>query len=526
MTAVQGCSADAAEPDAESTAAAPEAPGRRQSYQQILTSTALIGGSTLVNIAFSIIRSKAMALLLGPSGVGLMGLYSSIVDTAQTVAGVGVSASGVRQMAEAAASDDEEHVARIALVLRRVSLALGLVGAVALAALCVPIARASFGDESHAIGVALLAAAVLFKLVSLGQIALVQGLRRIGDLARINMLSAFLSAVISVFLVWMFGTRGIVPALIAIAAASILVSWWYRRKVRLPPVSIGLAEMRRETRSLLSLGAVFMWSSLFLVAASYLIRIIVVRDVGFEAAGFYQAAWTLGGLYAGFLLQAMGTDLLPRLTGVADDHAMCNRLANEQAEVSILLAGPGALATLTLAPFVISFFYSPAFHAAIGVLRWISVGTMLQIIAWPIGFIIIAKGARGALFFAEAAAFVVQVGLAWLLVPVFGVAGAGMAFLFLYVWHGVLVYVLARRLTGFRFSRESAIYGAVFFAASLLVLAAFHVLPEWPATAVGFVATAVSGLFALRRLLELLPEESFPSPLRRILARLRGSSPA
>ncbi|MGN6551983.1 MAG: O-antigen translocase [Pararhizobium sp.] len=497
------------------------AAGIKQSYRQILTSTALIGGSSLVNIAFSIVRSKAMALLLGPSGVGLIGLYSSIADLTQTVAGFGVQTSGVRQIAEAAASGDEDDVARIAVVLRRVSLALGLVGAFALVVLCVPIARLSFGDGTHAIGVALLAAAVLFKLVSGGQIALVQGLRRIGDLARINMLSAFFSAVISVLLVWLLGTRGIVPALVAIAAASILTSWWYRRKVQLPAVRISGGELRREARALLSLGAVFMWSTLFLVAAAYIIRIIIVRNAGFEAAGFYQAAWTLGGLYAGFLLQAMGTDLLPRLTGVADDHLVCNRLANEQAEVSILLAGPGALATLTLAPLVISFFYTPEFHAAIGVLRWISLGTMLQIIAWPIGFIIIAKGARGALFFAEAAAFIVQVGLAWLLVPIFGAAGAGMAFLCLYIWHSVLVYVLAWRLTGFRFSRETATYGAGFVLASSLVLAAFHVLPGWQATSFGLLLTGASGLLALRRLLDLLPDETFPEPLKRVLARLR-----
>jgi hypothetical protein len=33
----------------------------------------------------------------------------------------------------------------------------------------------------------------------------------------------------------------------------------------------------------------------------------------------------------------------------------CNRLVNEQAEVGLLLAGPGVIATLTFAPLVIQF---------------------------------------------------------------------------------------------------------------------------------------------------------------------------
>ena len=39
----------------------------------------LMGGSSLVNVALSIVRNKALAVLLGPEGVGLMGLYGSIV---------------------------------------------------------------------------------------------------------------------------------------------------------------------------------------------------------------------------------------------------------------------------------------------------------------------------------------------------------------------------------------------------------------------------------------------------------------
>ena len=78
------------------------------------------------------------------------------------------------------------------------------------------------------------------------------------------------------------------------------------------------------------------------LGTAYLMRIIMLRK--FEpltAAGCYQAAWGLGGYYVGFILQAMGADFYPRLTAVASDHVECNRLVNEQAEVGLLLAGPG-----------------------------------------------------------------------------------------------------------------------------------------------------------------------------------------
>ena len=58
----------------------------KHSYGGILKSSALIGGSSMLNVAISIVRTKAMAVLLGPAGFGLMSLYGSIVDLALSMA--------------------------------------------------------------------------------------------------------------------------------------------------------------------------------------------------------------------------------------------------------------------------------------------------------------------------------------------------------------------------------------------------------------------------------------------------------
>ena len=77
---------------------------------------------------------------------------------------------------------------------------------------------------------------------------------------------------------------------------------------------------------------------------------------------------------------------------MAKDNAECNRLVNEQAEVGLLIAGPGLLATLTFAPLVIQLFYSDKFGPAVEILRWICLGMMLRVTSWPMGFMLIAKG--------------------------------------------------------------------------------------------------------------------------------------
>jgi PST family polysaccharide transporter len=466
-----------------------------------------------------------MALLLGPAGVGLLGLYSSIFDLTHSIAGMGINSSGVRQIAEAVGSGDTQRVARTAAVLRRTSMLVGLLGAALLVAFSSPLSSWTFGTRQTAAPLALLALAVLLRSISDGQKALMQGLRRIGDLARIEVVAALFGTVISLAIVYVLRDEGVVPSLVSVATITLVSSWWYRRKVQVPATSLTIPQIRTEAGALLKLGFVFMASAVLTTGAAYAVRTIVGNRLGLEAAGLYQAAWVLGGLYVGFILQAMGSDFFPRLTAVANSNVECNRLVNEQAHVSLLLAGPGVIATLTLAPWVIAMFYDTRFAGAVQPLRWICLGMTLRVIAWPMGFIVLAKGARSILFWTEVAATIVHVGLAFVLITRFGLAGAGMSFCGLYIWHGILIYAIVHRLTDFRWSTANCRIGRLFFSLISLTFCGFLMFPGWAATTIGIVAGLASGIYSLRVLCGLVSPDRIPRCAQHVLVWLRLGSP-
>jgi len=498
--------------------AAPAAATGKETYGQILKSSVLIGGSSAFNVAIGIVRTKAMALLLGPAGFGLMGLYTSVANLAQSTAGMGVNSSGVRQIAAAVGSGDAECIARTATVLRRVSAVLGLLGAALLVVLSRPVSMLTFGSYERATPVALLSLAVLFRTVSDGQGALIQGLRRISELATIAVLGGLFGTVVSVALVYLLGERGVVPSLIASAGISLLFSWWFSRRVGFETPALSASHVSQEAGALLKLGFAFMASAMLAMGAAYAVRIMIVRQIGFEAAGLYQSAWTIGGLYVGFILQAMGADFYPRLTAVVRNHHECNRLVTEQAEVSLLLAGPGVIATLTFAPLVISLLYTSAFGEAVDVLRWICLGATLQVITWPMGFIIVAQGRQAIFFWSEFAYTVIHLGLAWVFVTHLGVNGAGMAFFASYAFHGLMVYPIVRWLTGFRWSAANRRLAIVFLPLIGVVFCSFYILPFWLATVVGALAALLSAVYSARVLGRLISADRVPRPIQRLLA--------
>lgn len=501
----------------------PEVRADRSSYGQILKSTALVGGSQVVNIAVGMVRTKAMAMMLGPAGFGLMGLYGSIADLTQAIAGLGINSSGVRQMAEAAGSGDTERIARTAMVLRRTAVAVGLLGALLLLIFSGPVSQLTFGTWERRSGVALLAAAVFLQLVAGGQGALIQGMRRIADMARMNVLGAVFGAVVSVVLVYFFRENGVVPALVAVAGMALVSSWWFSRKIRVARAALGFEEVRREAGGMLGLGVAFMASSLMTMGSAYAIRIIISNQLGLSATGLYQAAWTLGGLYVGMVLQAMGADFYPRLTAVAHNHARCNELVNEQAHVNLLLAGPGVLVTLVLAPVVLSLFYAPQFAQAVDTLRWICLGIAMRVIGWPLGYILMAKGEKSLFFLSDLLWTVMHLGLAWLLVGRFGLAGTGMAFFGAYLLNAGLNYLLARQLTGFRWSEVNLRACGYFAGSVLLALALCMMLPATPALVAGAGLIGLAAFGSFRGLHELVGAEALPPAVQARLAKLFGT---
>jgi PST family polysaccharide transporter len=518
------CATEVATPSVEhSPRVAQTATPEEHTYGQILKSSALIGGSSVLNIGISILRTKAMAVFLGPAGFGLMGVYGSIVDVAQSIAGMGINRSGVRQIAEAVGSNDPERIARTVTVLRRAAIALGTLGGVLLIVFSGQLSTLTFGTDQHAGAVAALSLAVLFRLVADAQGALIQGMRRIADLARMGVLGALLGTAICIPIVYAFRERGVVASLVGIGAMMLLTSWWYSRKIQVPLPPMPASQVWHEAAPLLKLGFAFMVSAFLMMGAAYAVRTMVLRMVGFDAAGFYQAAWTLGGLYVGFILQAMGADFYPRLTAVANDNAACNRMVNEQARVSLLLAGPGVLATLTFAPLVIALFYSATFTAAVEVLRWFCLGMTLRVITWPMGFIILAKGKSHLIIWTELAWTVVNVGLSWICVRFFDLTGAGIAFFGSYIFHGLMLYPIVRHISGLRWSKANRQTGAVFLSLIAVVFSAFHVLSSYWALGVGVVAATLSGAYSVRVLFDLVSVDEMPRPLLYFLTRFRAA---
>lgn len=471
------------------------------SHRQIFKSSAIIGSASAVNILIGIAKVKVLAVLLGPAGVGLMGLYQNILGIASTLAGCGVGTSGVRQLAASAAEAETLAIVRRALWLG--NLVLGTLGGLALWLLGEPVAQWVFGDSSHAVDVGWLGLGVLLTLVAGSQTALLQGLRRISDLARVTVYSALFGAVAGIAWVYWLGQQGVIGFVLTAPAASVLVAAHYAARLPRLHSAYDWPALRQQWLAMIKFGIPFMAASLLTLATQLAARSLILREIGLDASGHFQAAWAISMTYIGFVLGAMGADYYPRLTEAIRDPSHASRLVNQQTEMALLLAGPVLLAMTTLAPWVIELLYAKSFAPATEILRWQVLGDILKVASWPMGFILLAQG-RGWIFmgteFTWNAIYLATIALG---IGEQGLAIAGMGFWFAYLAYFALLMMLASRLIGHRTDRRNLLFMLVLLLAGWLII----YLDKWSGglgDIVGLVASFVAGAYSLNRLDSLM----------------------
>ncbi|MFK8015902.1 MAG: oligosaccharide flippase family protein, partial [Gammaproteobacteria bacterium] len=298
------------------------------SHRQVFRSSAIIGGASVVNMMIGVLKVKALAVLLGPMGIGLMGLYQNVMSVASTLAGCGVGTSGVRQLA--ATPDDPATLGIVRRALWTAHLFLGLFGMVLLWLFRAPLTQWVFGHLEHTAQVGWLGIGLLLTLIAGSQTALLQGLRRIEDLARVSILSAVVGAALGVLAVYLLGSDGVIWFVVVAPAANAFVASCYA--ARLPRLSsnVEIVAVRQQWLALLKLGVPLMCAGLIMLVTQLIGRSFVLRELGLDASGYFQAAWAISMIYVGFVLNAMAMDYYPRLSAAITNHETARQLVNEQ----------------------------------------------------------------------------------------------------------------------------------------------------------------------------------------------------
>jgi O-antigen/teichoic acid export membrane protein len=342
---------------------------------------------------------------------------------------------------------DEDQVRRDALV-RRSMLFLLIVttlAAAVLAALAAPLSKLLLGHQDTTIFLI-----SVLGLWSFTNLELAYGVLRVDERLRTYAIASLtnvaMTVVASVILVVVLG-QGPQGLLLGNYGASTLVLfglWWTMRHRLVGHVGAG-----ERLAGLLRFGLPTVPAEISVYALSIVDRYYIYHAQSPSLAGLYSIAVKLAGAVA-FIVRAFQYAFPPLAYSITDD-AQASRLYGLVTTYYMAVSGWVVAGLALLGRWVLRLLAAPSFFDAYKALPWVALGWAMYGL-WVV-FLVIAGRAKVTTrnFPAAFAGLAVNVILLLVLVPPFGIAGAGVALVGAYVAMLTVMHFLTRRLFAVRF---------------------------------------------------------------------------
>lgn len=426
----------------------------QSSYRSIFKATSLFGGVQIYQILIQIIKSKFIAVLLGPAGVGIMGLYQSSLQLVHQISSLGLAQSAVRDVSEANGSNDILRISKTITVVRKLVWFTGLIGLIIVICCSPLLSKVSFGNYDYTIPFIILSITLLVDQLSAGQKVVLQGMRRLKDLAKCTAFGVTFGLMTSIPFYYWLGIEGIVPTLVLNSVCTLILSWLYSRKIKIAKVQITSKQTFEQGKQMLVMGISMSLSGIFVSIVSYVIRGFIQGNGGVEQVGLYQAGFVIMTTYVGMVMNAIGTDYYPRLAAINQDNVKCGEAVSQQGEVATMILAPMLTICLVFMPFVLQLLYSDKFLSANEYISWACVGMMLRMGSWILAYLFIAKSESKLYIINELTINLLNLIFSLIGYKYLGLTGLGIAFALEYLVYFIQVYVIARNRYNFRFSKN------------------------------------------------------------------------
>jgi O-antigen/teichoic acid export membrane protein len=465
-----------------------------------------IGGLQVVSILIGIVRSKVVALLLGPEGVGVVSVIDQIVQLVAYVSAFSLPMAAVRFLSRAH-SEGEERFRQVYAAFLRGILGLTAFGTLIAAALIAGRPGWLGSEVEHFRGYLLIAVLAVPGMVLSGFVpnvlAAAQRTRTSAALGIVTNASLATAAIAGILV---GGVGGMYLASVGTLALLVFGELNFLRVTLRLPLLDSSASLHRElsaNRGVIAFSAIFSAGAVASSVALLVMRQSVLGSSGEAAAGLLQSAYALGLAINMVLGPTNGLYLTPTMNRNIPETEKLNTALQYQTNLAAILV----LVSIPLIVFpktALWILFSGRFVAA-G--EWVFLFVLAQVVLQLAGIyqaVLIGTNRLAAFAVVTVGGHLVVTVTAALLAPSMGIAGAGAALLAgaVFTAIGGLVALRAQLAKLLKLSRFALPAYAV--TACALLGATARMYPEWTPAAFALrlgacvVTIAAGALFASR----------------------------
>lgn len=419
-----------------------------------MKSASIFGGVQLFQIIIGIVRSKFIAILLGPLGIGISGIFQSTIALITAVTGFGLSTSSIKSISSALTEADEEKVGQIVAVFKKLIFCTGLFATIVTLMLSSLLSKITFGNYNYTCAFAILSITLLINQISEGFSVLIRAKREVKLIAKSSIVGSALGLLGTIPLYYFFKINGIVPAIILTSFISFLLNYYFSEKVSFKKVKVGFVEFKAESKGMIKLGIMISLSNVISLLFYYILRVYINSSGSTIDVGLYTAGFAMINTYVGMIFNAMATEYFPKLSEVANDTLEMNATVNQQAEIALLIISPLLVFFIFFSVWVIKLLYSVSFLGITQMVILSASGMIFKLLSWAITFIFLAKGASKFYLTSETFFNILMLILNLVGYKYFGLTGLGVSFLISYVVYTLQVFYVAKKYFAYNIDKH------------------------------------------------------------------------
>lgn len=362
---------------------------QEESYRSITKATAIFGGTQVMSMAANIIKGKLAATIIGAYGMGISAHLYSTATPIQQLFTCGLNISAVKEISSA--QNDQERSECITCLRRMIRL-LAIMAFTSTALSAWWLSLLTFGTDNHWNWFIYIATAVFFLILASGETTILQGFRRLSDLAKCNLAAPAAGLTVAIPLYWLCGIEGIAPSIAILGMASWIAARHFTRRIKVTQTMMTWKKTWQKGRKTILMGASIMASTIAGSIATYIIN-TAISTLGSETdLGLYQASTNITLQCTSMVFAAMSTDYFPHLSSIAKSREKVQDLVCKEGEIAMLVIAPIILLLITIAPAVIRILLTSEFDVSTFLLRAMGLSLLSRAVCFPLDYICLANG--------------------------------------------------------------------------------------------------------------------------------------
>ena len=426
----------------------------RNSYRSITKSIGIFGGTKIFQILVGIIKNKAVAILLGPLGMGISGMITTATSMVSAFTGLGLHTSAVRDVAQSHATGDFTIISKTVSILRELVLITGLLGMLLVFALARYLSVLTFGDDSYTFAFQLVSVILLLDQIVVGDNVILQGTFHYKYMAKASLISSIVGLLFSLPIYYIWRINAIVPVIILSSLVNLLITAYYARKVKIPIINLSVKEILIGGKIMIVLGFAIALSGMVGMGKIYIERNFLVKIGSLEVVGLYTAGTAIVTQYVNVIFQAMGSDYTPRLSAISNNMKLFVEAMNRQILLLITLLSPLILIFIIFVKELVLLLYSKEFLPIMGMIEWMMMSMLFRALSWSISYGFSARGEAKIFFYNELLTSIYSIVFTIIGYKYLSYEGIGLGFLLTYLLYTIQVYFLGKKKFSFTFSLD------------------------------------------------------------------------